>query len=108
MTSASIVLVVDGSLLSVRFLLVTERPPSERTRKGMQAKADRGYHVGRPRQMTPEIIAQAHKRLQRKGASVRKVADSLGVSPALIYKYFSIRRTGSTVVIEPRAVPAAA
>lgn len=54
---------------------------SERTRAGMAAAKARGHHVGRPPKLGVAEIARARKQLQANTASLKELAEALGVSP---------------------------
>ena len=57
----------------------------ERTRDGLEAARARGRVGGRPRQMTPENVAEA-KRMLSRGCKIASVARTLGVSRASVYR----------------------
>lgn len=72
----------------------------ERTKAGMQARADRGMTVGREPKMTEEIKYRAFEMLTDQGMSARDVAMELNISVALIYTYFKFHRRNGGREIE--------
>ena len=59
---------------------------AERTRAGLDAARKAGRKGGRPAKMTPGKITAARKLLET-GTPARTVAESLGVSPATLYRW---------------------
>ncbi|NKD78095.1 recombinase family protein [Haematospirillum sp. H1815] len=59
---------------------------AERTRAGLDAARKAGRKGGRPTKMTPGKITAARKLLET-GTPARTVAESLGVSPATLYRW---------------------
>jgi DNA invertase Pin-like site-specific DNA recombinase len=57
----------------------------ERTRAGLQAARRRGRRLGRPRALDPRD-RQRLERLRRSGASIRSIAQTLGVSPTTVQR----------------------
>ena len=72
----------------------------ERTKAGMQARAERGHVMGRAPKMTQEIKDRAFEMLADRAMSAKAVAHDLNISPALIYTYFKFHRTPQGRVIE--------
>lgn len=64
---------------------------AERARRGMQSKAQRGVHVGRPPKFTPERVGQIRKLLGQ-GYSVAAVAKRMKLSEPGIRSRFKIDR----------------
>lgn len=69
----------------------------ERTKRGMQARSERGVHVGRPVKFTPERIARLKKLLKK--YSVSAAAKRMNLSEAGIRQRFKIERNGGRVTL---------
>lgn len=63
----------------------------ERTKRGMQARAERGVHVGRPPKFTPDRLKQIRKLLGQ-GYSMAAVAKRMKLSEPGIRSRFKIER----------------
>lgn len=64
----------------------------ERTRRGMQAKAERGLHVGRPAEFTDARAAQLQKLLNQ-GKSITAAVAKMKLSRSGIYANFEIAKS---------------
>ena len=57
----------------------------ERRSAAREARRARGQHVGRPKALSPEQAALA-RRMHASGEPVKTIAETLGVSPATVYR----------------------
>jgi AcrR family transcriptional regulator len=58
-----------------------------------------GRRAGRPRRMSPDLIATARRMLEGGERSVPEVAAALGVSRATLYRYLRVSEPGSETVL---------
>ncbi len=59
---------------------------SERTRAGMRAARERGAHIGRPKSLTEEQIAEARSAIDQGRATAEELAKQFGVHPRTLEK----------------------
>jgi DNA invertase Pin-like site-specific DNA recombinase len=64
----------------------------QRTKEGLEAARRRGKRLGRPPKLSPDQLADAHKRLSQPGITMTKVAGELGVAPWTLSR--ALRRKG--------------
>lgn len=65
---------------------------AERTRAGLRAARDRGKHLGRPRAMNDEQIAQAKQLARAEHLSLAEIAVRLSVGRTTLWRALSQRR----------------
>lgn len=70
----------------------------ERTRRGMEAKAQRGFHVGRPPLFTPERVAKLRK-LLKSGKSIPQAARQMKLSETGVRSRFKVERKRGKIII---------
>mgnify|MGYP000418637432 CR=1 FL=1 len=71
--------------MAVAFAQMERDIISERTKEGIAAARQDGRMANA--KLTPEVLAHAHERLA-KGATIREIADDIGVTPQALYQHF--------------------
>ncbi|GLB65536.1 putative resolvase [Dietzia sp. NCCP-2495] len=80
-----------GKMMAAIFAALSEYEvdlKSERAAAAREAAAARGRHTGRPRSMTEDQVALAH-RMKRSGESAATIAETLKISRATLYRALS-------------------
>lgn len=72
----------------------------ERTKAGMRALADRGFILGAPKMMTPDMIKKAMALIRKPGGSVKKAAEKLDVAVSSIYGHIVVKKVKGKYVLK--------